>query len=39
VLIRRDDRAPDWLAFEAWRKQPGHVVEVMLPATILTEPL
>jgi hypothetical protein len=36
VLIRRNDRDPDWLAFEAWRKQPGHVVETMAPVTILT---
>ena len=36
VLIRRNDRDADWLAFEAWRKQSGHVVEVISPSTMLT---
>lgn len=36
LLIRRDPNDADWLAFEAWRKQPGHHVETMAPPTIIT---
>jgi hypothetical protein len=37
VLIRRNDRDPDWLAFEQWRKEGGHVVETAPIGSILTD--
>ena len=32
VLIRRDPSDADWVAFLAWREQPGNLVERMPPA-------
>jgi hypothetical protein len=33
MLIRRDLSDADWVAFLAWREQPGHVVETMPPVS------
>ena len=37
LLIRRNDHDADWLAFETWRKQPGHVVETAPIGSVLTD--